>query len=62
MNEDTIFVISLISLILFMPAVYVFGMQDGKDKGKNAGIVFCMEKLKECKTTYDYLKLVENLK
>ena len=39
-----------------------FGFDDGVVDGKNQGIVFCMEKQKECKTTYDYLKLVENQK
>jgi hypothetical protein len=39
-----------------------FGFDDGEVKGKNQGIVFCMEKQKECKTTYDYLKLQENQK
>jgi hypothetical protein len=38
------------------------GFDDGLEKGKNEGIVFCMEKQKECKTTYDYLKLKENQK
>ena len=28
-------------------------------QGRNEGIIFCSEKPKECKTTYDYLKLVE---
>ena len=28
-------------------------------QGRNEGINFCSEKPKECKTTYDYLKLVE---
>ena len=39
-----------------------FGFDDGVEKGKNEGIVYCMEKQKECKTTYDYLKLQENQK
>lgn len=39
-----------------------FGFDDGVVDGKNQGIVFCMEKQKECKTTYDYLKLQENQK
>ena len=28
-------------------------------QGRNEGIIFCSEKPKECKTTYDYLKLQE---
>jgi len=39
-----------------------FGFGDGLVDGKNEGIVFCMDKPKECKTTYDYLKLQENQK
>jgi hypothetical protein len=39
-----------------------FGFDDGVVDGKNQGIVFCMEKQKECKTTYEYLKLQENQK
>jgi hypothetical protein len=39
-----------------------FGYDDGLVDGKNEGIVFCMDKPKECKTTYDYLKLQENQK
>ena len=39
-----------------------FGFDDGVEKGKNDGVIFCVEKLKECKTTYDYLKLQENQK
>jgi hypothetical protein len=39
-----------------------FGFDDGVVDGKNKGIVFCMEKQKECKTTYEYLKLQENQK
>jgi hypothetical protein len=31
-------------------------------QGRNEGIIFCSEKPKECKTTYDYLKLQENQK
>ena len=31
-------------------------------QGRNEGIIFCSEKPKECKTTYDYLKLQENTK
>lgn len=38
------------------------GFDEGVKKGKNEGIVYCMEKPKECKTTYNYLKLQENQK
>jgi hypothetical protein len=36
-----------------------FGVDDGLVDGKNEGIIFCMEKPKECKISYDYLKLQE---
>lgn len=62
MNDDTFPVIALIALILFMPVIHFFGIQDGKDKGKNEGIVFCMEQPQKCKISYDYLKLQENQK
>jgi hypothetical protein len=39
-----------------------FGYDDGVTDGKNEGIVYCMEKPKECKIKYDYLKLQENQK
>lgn len=38
------------------------GYDYGVDEGKNQGIVYCMEKQKECKIKYDYLKLQENQK
>ena len=59
MSDDNGAVILILILMLFIPVMYVFGMERGEDKGKNQGIVFCMEKQKECKTTYDYLKLQE---
>jgi hypothetical protein len=31
-------------------------------QGRNEGIIFCTEKPKECKISYDYLKLQENQK
>jgi hypothetical protein len=45
-----------------MPVIHFFGIKSGEDKGKNQGIVFCMEQSQKCKTTYDYLKLQENQK
>jgi len=39
-----------------------FGFDDGMVKGKNEGIVFCMEQPQKCKISYDYLKLQENQK
>jgi len=62
MNDDNGAVILILILMLFIPVMYVFGIESGKNMGKNEGIVFCMEKQKECKTTYEYLKLQENQK
>jgi hypothetical protein len=62
MSDDNGAVILILILMLFIPVMYFFGMERGEDKGKNQGIMFCMEKQKECKTTYDYLKLQENQK
>jgi hypothetical protein len=62
MSDDNGAVILILILMLFIPVMYFFGMERGEDKGKNQGIVLCMEKQKECKTTYDYLKLQENQK
>jgi len=65
MNDDIIGGIILGVLaslgVIFLLGASV-GFDDGFEKGKNEGIVFCMEKQKECKTTYDYLKLQENQK
>ena len=38
------------------------GFDEGVKKGRDDGIIFCIENPKECKTTYDYLKLQENQK
>jgi hypothetical protein len=38
------------------------GFDEGAKKGRDDGIIFCMEKPKECKIKYDYLKLQENQK
>jgi hypothetical protein len=62
MNEDAGFVILLVALILFMPFIHFLGVEDGKEKGKNVGIVYCVEKPKECTISYTYLKLQENQK
>ncbi len=51
---------TLASLIFFLG--FNIGGYNGMSVGKNEGIVFCMEKPKECKTHYDYLKLQENQK
>lgn len=66
-NTDTFFFFAIpISLIV----LFVVGMATGasvteKDnitKGRNQGIVFCLEKAKQCKVEYDYLKLKETQK
>jgi hypothetical protein len=69
MNDDNAVLSGIICIaVLATSAVVVFligvrfGFDDGVVDGKNQGIVFCMEKQKECKTTYDYLKLQEKLK
>jgi hypothetical protein len=54
--------ILILILILFIPVMHFFGMERGEDKGKNQGIVFCMEQPQKCKISYDYLKLQEKLK
>jgi len=41
---------------------YDRGFDDGVVDGKNQGIVFCMEQPKNCKISYEYLKLQENQK
>jgi hypothetical protein len=60
MNDDNGAVILILNLMLLIPVMYFFGMERGEDKGKNQGIVFCMEQPQKCKTTYEYLKLQEN--
>jgi hypothetical protein len=62
MSDDNGAVILILILMLFIPVMYFFGMERGEDKGKNQGIVFCMEQPQKCKTTYEYLKLQENQK
>ena len=59
MSDDNGAVILILNLMLLIPVMYFFGMERGEDKGKNQGIVFCMEQPQKCKTTYDYLKLQE---
>jgi hypothetical protein len=66
MNDDfpiaglSLAVLASIS-VFFLLGVRV-GFDDGLVDGKNEGIIFCMEKQKECKISYDYLKLQENQK
>ncbi len=51
---------TLASLIFFLG--FNIGGYNGMSVGKDAGIVYCVEKPKECKIQYDYLKLKENQK
>lgn len=62
MGNDTGIVITILILTIFIPVMYVFGIERGKDMGKDEGIVFCMEQPQKCKISYDYLKLQEKLK
>ncbi len=52
--------------VLALSAVFLvgtrIGFDEGMEKGKNEGIEYCIEKPKECKIQYDYLKLQENQK
>jgi len=65
-NDDNEMRGLLLALLIAIAMSYLIGfgagVSDGLENGKNEGIVFCMEKPKECKTTYDYLKLQENQK
>jgi hypothetical protein len=66
MNDD--FPIGALCFGIFATVAVVFllgsrfAFDDGMVKGKHEGIVFCMEHQKECKISYDYLKLQENQK
>ncbi len=68
MNDDDAVLSGIICIALFSTFAVVFligvrfGFDDGVVDGKNASIIFCMENQKECKTTYEYLKLQENQK
>ncbi len=66
MNDDNVFGGLLLALFAVVGAMFLlssrFGFDDGMVKGKNEGIVYCVEKPKECKISYDYLKLQENQK
>ena len=68
MNDDNAVLSGIICIAVLATSAVVFligvryGFGDGVVDGKNQGIVFCMEKQKECKISYDYLKLQENQK
>jgi hypothetical protein len=61
-NGAAMLIFVLMLSIPVMPVMYVFGIERGKDIGKDEGIVFCMEQPQKCKISYDYLKLQENQK
>jgi hypothetical protein len=62
MNDDTGAAMLIFVLMLSIPVMYAFGIERGKDMGKDEGIVFCMEQPQKCKISYEYLKLQENQK
>lgn len=59
-NDKSIFILFLILVPAFL--IFLVGSSLGYDNGKNTTIRYCIEQPKECKTTYDYLKLQENQK
>ena len=66
MNDDNVMRGFLLVLLIATGMCYLIGfgvgVDTGLEKGKNEGIVYCMEQPKECKIKYDYLKLQENQK
>lgn len=62
MSEDINAIIAILILILSLPAAHFLGRDTGLTQGRNEAIIYCIEKPKECKTTYDYLKLPGNKK
>ena len=58
--------IGAISIIVTIIAAGITGASIGEgsaiQKGRNQGIIFCVEKKRECMTEYNYLKLKENQK
>jgi hypothetical protein len=66
MNDDSVIGGLLFALFASVGVFFLlgtrFGFDDGVIEGKNEGIVYCVEKPKECKIAFDYLKLQENQK
>jgi hypothetical protein len=66
MNDDNVVGGLLLAFFAVVGVMFLlgsrFGFDDGVIEGKNEGIVYCVEKPKECKIAYDYLKLQENQK
>ena len=55
-------ILSFAGISLTIISSTILGFDEGVKKGRDDSIIFCMETPKECKTTYDYLKLRENQK
>ena len=66
MNDDNLLGGLLVAVFASVGVFFLlgsrFGYDDGVVKGKNEGIVYCVEKPKECKIAFDYLKLQEKQK
>ena len=62
MSGDINAIIAILILILSLPAAHFLGRDTGLTQGRNKAIIYCMEKEKECKIQYDYLKLPGNKK
>ena len=66
MNDDNVVGGLLLAFFAVVGVMFLlgsrFGFDDGVVEGKNVGIVYCVEKPKECKIAYDYLKLQEKQK
>jgi hypothetical protein len=66
MMTPSVFIPLILGLPTFASLIFFLGLNigghNGMNVGRNQGIVYCMETPKECKTTYNYLKLQENQK
>jgi len=63
MMNPSVFIPLILGLPTFASLIFFLGFNigghNGMSVGRNQGIVYCMEKQKECKIKYDYLKLQE---
>jgi hypothetical protein len=66
MNEPGIIIPFILGIPTIATVIFFLGFNigghNGMSVGKDVGIVYCVEKPKECKIAFDYLKLVENQK
>ena len=66
MMNPSVFIPLILGLPTFASLIFFLGFNigghNGMSVGMDAGIVYCIEKQKECKIKYDYLKLQENQK